>query len=238
MKRRSAVLLAAVPALVAIHPAVGLGARAEHPCKPGHAHQLAADVDAQVYLDRTTREVVGCAFAGRRLFVLGPAPYGSSSGAGGVSHVTLAGSFVAYESATIGGVESHRSSYLVLVRDLQTGKVIHRAATGTLARPEGASVGVGNVVALVLEQDGSVAWIADDFLRSTGGSGGAPETPFFDVMAFDRHGLRQLAGSDEIDPSSLALAAGATNVGSSSRSLAPARVYWTQGGTALSAPFS
>src|SRR4029077_17139210 len=98
--------------------------------------------------------------------------------------------------------------------------------------PPARYIGVGNVVALVLKSDGSVAWIADDYMRSITPGGTGP--PYFDVYAVDRSGTRLLASGTDVDPSSLALSVGGNNIGMSSRSVAGSTLYWTQGGK----PFS
>jgi hypothetical protein len=123
---------------------------------------------------------------------------------------------------------------VVVVRDLRTGRVLHKSPTGSPLRPEAGYVGVGNVVAIVLKGDGAVAWIADDYERSSG-AGTANEAVYFDVEAVDRTGSRLLASGTAVDPSSLSLAVGATNVGYHSAALMGSLLYWTEGGTPASA---
>jgi hypothetical protein len=86
---------------------------------------------------------------------------------------------------------------MVLVRDLRTGKWIHRASTGVARQSR--FHGVGPVGALVVKADGSVAWIAE----VAGLSGRAPAE--YEVHALDRSGSRLLASGTDIEPDSLTL---------------------------------
>jgi hypothetical protein len=117
----------------------------------------------------------------------------------------------------------------VIVRDLRTGRVLHDVPTGTPPKPEPGSVGVGNIVALVLKSNGSVAWIAEDSERSA-----AAKAAYFDVYATDKSGTRLLASGTDIDPSSLALSAGATHLDDYPHTIAGNTLYWTQGGQSFS----
>jgi hypothetical protein len=199
-------------------------ARPQHPtpakCPPAKAHVLLADGQAELY---TVKErllhsyepepvVRGCAYGRRRSYLLGEAEerLGSSGGSGssGVYLETLAGPVVAYAEA----YGSERTSiYEMVVRNLATGRVLHKVITETL-RPEAisVSVAVGPLVALVVKSDGAVAWIVET---------GFPKE--YRVYAIDESGTRSLASGADIDPTSLALA-GST-------------LYWTQGGKPASA---
>jgi hypothetical protein len=119
----------------------------------------------------------------------------------------------------------------VVVRDLRTGRVLHRVPTGAPLEPKPGYVGVGNVVSIVVKSDGAVAWIADDYERS----GTAHGTEYIDVYAVDKSGTRLLAAGTEIDPSSLALSVGGSNIGQGSRTAPGSTLYWTQGGQPMSA---
>jgi hypothetical protein len=94
-------------------------------------------------------------------------------------------------------------------------------------------LGVGNVVSIVVKSDGSVAWIADDYERSH--PSGSPEVSYFDVYAVDKSGTRLLAAGTDIDPSSLALSVGGSNIGQGSLTGLGSTLYWTQGGNPASA---
>jgi hypothetical protein len=165
--------------------------------------------------------VYGCVYGHRPVF-LGELPDPSSQGYEGVERVTLAGTFAAYEEAYIGGAEGVRSERRVVVRDLRDGHVLYRVPTGQSLTPMSEYVGVGNVVSLVLKKDGSVAWVAEDYERSSLPGGG--KAPYFDVYVRDRSGMRLLASGAEIDPHSLKLAGSV--------------VYWTQGGKSFSVPLN
>lgn len=166
--------------------------------------------------------VKGCAFSSGRVFTLKVCG-GESTHATCARTVRLAGVFVAFEAG----------EWFVEVRDLRTGHVLHRVPTGSPVRPSSEHVGVGVVVSLVLKSDGSAAWIADDFGRTT--SLTLPsEVPYFDVGAVDSSATRLLASGSDIDPSSLALSARATNIGYGGIEQEGATVFWSQ----ASKPFS
>jgi len=167
-----------------------------------------------------TLVVRGCVDGHRRSHAIGEpveCSAGSTSGCGGIDRETLDDTMVAYEEISVSseGNGGGSSSYLVIVRDLRTGRVLHRTPTGTPLQPRSDYVGVGNAVAIVVKSDGSVAWIADDYERSSG-AGTPSETRYFDVEAVDSSGSRLLASGTNVDPSSLALAGNT--------------LYWTQGG--------
>jgi hypothetical protein len=87
-------------------------------------------------------------------------------------------------------------------------------------------------VGLVLKSDGSVAWIADDYERSSKLLGAG--APYFDVYATDKTGTRLLASGTNIDPSSLALSVGASGVNAKPRTIEGSTLFWTQGGLSAS----
>lgn len=186
-------------------------------CLPDHTRSITADAQAQIYEAPMSLaypeflSVYGCSYGHKRSYLLGPVPYGSPSGAGGISHETLNGSNVAYEEVENKSCCQH---WWVVVRDLSNGHVLHRLPTGVPIKPEPLSVGIGLAVAIVVKHDGSVAWIVE-----TGEEEGG-----YQVHAVDKSGSRVLVSSPEIDPASLALA-GST-------------LYWTQGGQPFSAPLN
>ncbi len=183
-------------------------------CPAGRSHVLAADPQAQIYEGPMSLRfpeflsIYGCSYGHKRSYLLGPAPYGSPSGAGGVENEVLAGSLVAYEEASNEACCQH---WWVVVRDLSNGHVLHRIPTGTRVTPRPLSVGIGQAVDIVAKRDGSVAWIVET----------NQEEGEYQVHAVDKSGSRVLASSPDIDPTSLALA-GST-------------LYWTQGGQPFSA---
>jgi hypothetical protein len=212
-------------------------------CAPPGALVLLASPQAQVYAapERKTQvtAIYGCANGRRRSFlVAGCDVHQSGSACARSQHVTLAGDVVACESGFVvggNGVEPGIGEWYVAVNDLRTGRLLRQVPTGMPRTPEAHYVGVGNIVALALRSDGAVAWIADDYERSLG-AGPQTEIPYFDVEAADSSGVRLLAAGTDVDPASLALGQGATNVGALSRSVGASLVYWTQGGKAFSAP--
>lgn len=190
------------------------------PCPPAKSHTLLADADAELYIVKerlphsTEPEPVvrGCAYGQKRSYLLGEAEeqIGGSGGGGssGVQLETLAGSVVAY--ATSASYGDNGSRYVMVVRDLRTGRVLHKVITGTPAKPEAIPVSEGPATALVVKSDGAVAWILETGFPS-----------MYQVYAIDKSGRRLLASSADIVPYSLALA---DNV-----------LYWTQGGQPFSA---
>jgi hypothetical protein len=236
--------IAAISVLALLVAAAWAGAarprhRALFKCVPGHSHLIAIDTRAQVYFapepgEAGAEAVYGCAYGYGHSYFIGKGADCGSSGCVGVEHEVLAGPIVAYEDFSIGGVGSMSASYLVVVRDLRSGRVLRRLPTGVPLMPKPGYVGVGNVVALVVKSDGSVAWIADDYERSSG-TATASEFSYFDVWATDKSGSRLLASGSDIDPSSLALSVGGTNIGYYSRTLAGNTLSWTQGGKPFSA---
>jgi hypothetical protein len=133
---------------------------------------LLADEQAELYIvkERLPRfygpepVVRGCARGQSRSYLLGEAEerLGSSSGGGssGVYLETLAGPVVAYAEAYGGKYGEQSSAYEMVVRNLATGRVLHKVITETL-KPEAMSVAVGPLVALVVKSDGAVAWIVE-----------------------------------------------------------------------------
>jgi hypothetical protein len=225
------IAISAIPVLalllVAASPSV---ARVRHTtapkCPPAKSRVLLADSEAELY---TVKErllhfpepepvVRGCAYGQKRSYLLGEAEeHGSSYGGGGSSGVrlaTLAGTIVAYaESAVYGSGQEKAPRYSIVVRDLGTGQILNRVTTGRFVKPEATPVSVGSATALVVKDDGAVAWIVET---------GVPAT--YQVYAIDKTGRRLLASSADIVPYSLALAGNT--------------VYWTQGGQPFSAPLS
>jgi hypothetical protein len=205
-------------------------ARARHAttarCPPATSRVLLADAEAELYAVKERLPhfpepepvVRGCAYGQKRSYLLGEVEeHGSSYGGGGSSGVrlaTLAGTVVAYtESAVYGSGKEEAPRFLMVVRDLSTGRILHRVETGRFVKPEATPVSVGLTTALVVKSDGAVAWIVET---------GIPT--IYQVYAIDKTGRRLLASSTGIVPYSLALAGNT--------------VYWTQGGQPFSAPLN
>jgi hypothetical protein len=196
------------------------GARQPAPkCPPAHWSVLVADAQAQLYVHPAVlveplrpEEIYGCTYGQGRSYEFGQVPEcgGGQGGCAGVTHEILAGPMVAYELfAHQNGIHSS-SEWEVLVRDLRTGRLLHREPTGTRTTTPG-DVGAGPTIAIVVKSDGAVAWTNDDE-RS------------YEVHAVDKTGSRLLASGSDVDPHSLALA--------------DSTLYWTQGGQPFSAPLN
>ncbi len=166
------------------------------------------DADAQAVVYKASTGIFGCAYDAKHAYYLGPSPYGSAQVSGGTFSVTVVGSVVAY-SVEKSDILGEYEVYEVRVRNLRTGKVIHRVPTGSPPQP--GSIGIGSTTAIVVKRDGSVAWIVTCVTQLGG----------FQVHSIDKTGSHVLAVSPEIAPNSLALA-GST-------------LYWLQGGKPMSA---
>ncbi len=195
------------------------GAADHHPkskCPPSAGRPVAASGEAEAYLgpERSDPERIvfyACAYGASRVYELGPTPYSTSSASGGVQHVVVAGTVVAYETERFSdeGETLLSARNLVIVRELRNGRILHRVPTGPSEPPD--RVGKGPATAVVVKSDGAVAWIVP--------TGIAPST--YEVRAVDKAGERLLAAGTDIGPTSLAVA-GTT-------------VYWTQEGRPMSA---
>lgn len=208
------IILATTVVLTAPSTAAAAHHRPKSKCPAIHSRAVAASSEAEAYLgpEPNNPEVFvfyACAYGSSRVYELGPQPVGSSSGFGGVAHIAVAGTCVAYEveRGTTQGV--FFASDIVIVRELRSGRILHKVPTGPSEPPE--RVGKGPTTAVVVKSDGAVAWIVR--------TGIAPST--YEVRAVDKTGERLVAAGTNIDPASLALA-GST-------------LYWTQEGRPMSA---
>lgn len=186
-------------------------------CRPGHAHLLVADTQAQVYETGYYYEEVfqperiqGCVYGSKRQFAVGSPAWGSGSGAGGSSIEQLVGAVVAVESDSASTVYGSESNWVSVI-DLHNGHVLRKAATGPPEPQENRGYsdwGAGPVTSLVLRANGDAAWIAStpDFRVTSAGK--------YQVYALEAGGRRMVASGNDIN--SLALA-GET-------------IYWTQSG--------
>lgn len=190
--RRILICAAIVLPLLVVAPVSDAQTRhARHPhCPRVGKFALVADAQAEVYEaeGRFVREMFACAYASGHAYALGPKTECiGSGGCGGVENAVLGGSFVAYEKFVVASepfVGETSSYWHVIVRNLRTGRVVHRAnSTGSF------------VEYMVVKSDGAVAWIVDtSFL---------PEEHA--VVAVDKIGTRTLASGPGIAPSSLTL---------------------------------
>jgi hypothetical protein len=210
-------------------------------CAPPHVRLFAADAEAEVYITQepyfeaegkhaqlgTNTVFRGCVYGSRRSFPIGIVSVGSSSGEVSTNDVTLSGVDVGYDASVIsgesGGLVRLETSDYVVVKDLRTGRVLHRVPDGIPLEARTGDVGVGSVKALAVKSDGAVAWMVLDDLRSEklARETGEESIRYSDLYALDKTGERLLASGVELAPGSLALA-GST-------------IYWTQGGRPFSA---
>jgi hypothetical protein len=213
--RRFVIIMTVAVSIAVSTVAMAMPARHGHAqgtkCPRVHVALLASDAQAVVYKapssEGLTGDIYGCAYSARRSYDLGGTPEGGSAGSSGTRPLALAGPVVAYgigESYTSG--HSFRE---IWVRNLASGRVIHRMPNGSPAKQ--GDVGIGETTAIVVKRDGSMAWIA----RASEKLGSVQ------VRAVDRTGGHLLAASPEIEPKSLALVGGA--------------LRWTEGGRRFSA---
>jgi hypothetical protein len=199
-------------------------------CPSPGSRILLADTQATIYTVREgliehlngKRKVVpivatrGCGTTSKRSFRLDweYAEAGSpESGSPIPRNLVLSGPIVAYEESLHGGNrytegrgEEPVEEWHVVVRDLRTGKILHRVPTGMNDKGHPKFVGDGPTVAIVVKANGAAAWITDTVQSENR----------YQVHALDETGERILAMGSNIDPHSLALS-GST-------------LYWTQGG--------
>jgi len=148
--------------------------------------------------------VAGCVRNGRRGVRLGvgyTCEGGGEAVCGGINEEALAGTMVAYQEAGdfLRGEDLLGSTGFVVVRSLRTGKIVHRAPTGSPPVPRKGFVGVGAVTTIVVGETGSVGWIVLNRERSKPGS------RYYEVHSIDRGGRRLLASGLSIQPNSLRL---------------------------------
>lgn len=178
-------------------------------CPPAVRHSVvASDNEAEVYGLRTSEERVefrGCLYGQSKSRLIGAANecLSAAGDCGGTDQLAIAGTVVACEQYVSSEVTGNR--WLVEVKDLRSGRTLHRVPTGVTFPPNPMLVGDGSTTTIVVKKDGAVAWIVDTVQKHER----------FQVHALDRTGSRVLATGSDIDPHSLALT-GST-------------LYWTQG---------
>ncbi|MGD0454472.1 MAG: hypothetical protein ABSB69_12810 [Solirubrobacteraceae bacterium] len=166
-------------------------------CPPPHSHVFRSDRTAVIYEGLNSEklyEVLGCVRGEHRAYVLGRTLQGSEEGGGGIAKEVLAGPIVAYEKSSYSTsvLSTGFSRVWVFVRDLRTGRILHKLPTGTAVHP--GDVGKGRTSAIVVKADGAVAWI------------NPIEAPVsWEIHAVDGSGSRVLASGTGIDPHSLRL---------------------------------
>ena len=181
-------------------------------CPRRQSHVLAADAEAHVY--QAAERVFGCAYGHGHIYALAPPGFLPGPTLSKQANVKrLAGPIVAIE---IYEYEPELKP-LIIISDLRTGRVIHRARTGANYCN---SVGYCREFAtpFVLKEDGSAAWAVSQTNRT-----GNTQT---EIISVDKAGFHVLAFGRTyegivIDPQSLALT-GST-------------LHWTQNGQLMSA---
>jgi hypothetical protein len=241
-------LAAAAAPVAAAHPRY----KVPFKCPPKNEGVIDADAQAVVYraspvvydaeehkFVEKPEEIFGCAYGTGRSYHFGSPPYGGKGGSGGVYSVVLAGPIVAYsdvEYAPLRPPNGYNSNE-ILVRNLRTGRLIHRMPNDSPS--SSGAAGQGTTMAIVVDKHGAVAWttywvetgpLAQQVCRtSPGASECFPEPgPMYEwekvytaVHVADKLGTRIVAASANIGPRSLTLA-GST-------------LYWLQGGKPMSA---
>lgn len=195
-------------ALLLAGPALGTAQAKRHrTCTPAHTKTLAATARVRVFESRKvlpetqTRATYGCLLKRKRPYKFYVPDFPT-----GYDHIAVAGQFVAYASRS-DCAASFCDPNNVIVQNLKNGKV-------TFA--DGPSLRVASVSDVVLEANGSVAWITSIFDEF------GAVLPGLEVAKAE-HGQAAavLAAGPDIVPGSLALAG--------------SRLYWTQGATPRSA---
>jgi len=148
-----------------------------------HARVIAASPEAQIYRAQNTLSqpyFYGCAYRGRqRSYTLGPVTECvTPSGCGGTDQLTLSGAVAAYEAFDV-----DREVWLVVVRDLRSGRLLRRLSTGG-----------GFAKKIVVTPSGTVAWTVEAGLHE------------YEVHAVDATGSRVVSSGTDVAPRSLALA--------------------------------
>ncbi len=136
--------------------------------------------------------------------------------------IALAGAVLAYATESSAGTRYSPcdcTHWGITVVDLSTGRVVHRVPTGPhhgTIEPEGSLeakpergdlyVGVGRAEQVVVESDGSVAWVAENFISwlEAFRAGREHEPRTYELRAIDQGGERRIASGPTLDPHSLA----------------------------------
>src|SRR5438067_67589 len=135
---------------LALIPAGQANARSPRRHCPRAVPTVVANSGGEVYVGGSGRgqEYVACAFSAGRTYRLGLVAISSAEGAIGVpgNLIHLAGPYVAFEVFNVRPEQP--GHWTVVVRNLRTGRLAHRLASGG-----------GFVRDLVAKRDGSAAWI-------------------------------------------------------------------------------
>jgi hypothetical protein len=216
------------PARAEAHRHSGGGSAEEHAisCPPVPGRVLQENDQAEIYLLRDAEgladEVWACSFThpvvrhlGRLLTCRERST--KEQDCSGIADLVLAAGLVGFdevhESFFPTGPESKAARYHVYVKRLVTGLTLRIESTGQTPPPDSFAVDSGPTVAVRLQADGAVAWIAQ------------PSAEPYELVAVDNRGRRRLValGSD-IEPGSLRLHDHVLS--------------WLQGGTTHTAPLA
>jgi hypothetical protein len=221
---RLGVLLAGLAVLAAPSSAPAKTHKKPWVCRPGHAHLVGADKQAQVYETGyyyegvfEAEQIVGCVYGSSHQFNVGPTPSGSGSGGASSTIEQMVGTLVAVAISSYSTVRGSESDWISVI-DLRTGRR-HKSFTGPPEPTRNTGYedyGAGPVASLVLRPNGDLAWIAatpPSRLTSAGR---------YQVYTLEATGRRMIASGNEIEPHSLALA--------------DETIYWTQAGMPASSP--
>ncbi len=226
MRRFPVWLVVALPMLIAASP-TGAEARIVKVksapfCAPAHSLALLTDPQAQVYSwpsESASEQLFACMRVGqRRSYVLGPPMPGGGELMLGheaaplkqrVTSEDLAGPILAYAQGSATRVPGSASASVV-VRNLRTGRLIHRTPTGGSNPPS--TTGTDLAPSVVVKRDGSVAWVTVNIepvsVPCTGPNPCALPQLFrrhATVHVLDKTGNRLLASGTDIEPRSLTL---------------------------------
>jgi hypothetical protein len=217
--------IASATALTGAQGMAAAGQGGTGPCPPPSARVLTAGLRGAVYATRDSHGRViayACANSARRSYALGVVPTcGSPQHCVGVDDEVLDVTVLAYQEHTS---MSKGAGWMVVVRDLQTGRVLHRTPTeaGNLS---GRQRGGGEpALALVVAENGDAAWATSQE--------GQPKV--FAVHTLDATGDHVVASGTEIEPGSLALAVGKSVEGSPEPVTHGSVIYWTEAGKVFS----
>lgn len=199
MRRATGCLFGALAmGLMATSVSVAGGGRSAEPtCRARRTNVVVGDSQAQIYEDEEPIPAanLGCVYGSHRFWWLGWEESCRPEQCDGVRTFELAGTEAAYEEFE---TAPSRIEWKMIVRNLRTGRVVHDVPTGAWTGPStGATIiGAGPVVALRVQSNGAVAWVAETRL--------VPAE--YEVHAVYRGAPRLLASGRNIAPVSLGLA--------------------------------
>jgi len=185
----SCAVLAACGVFTCVATSSAVAARHEVCPTRRHVHVVEHDLRAEVY-QGYYGELKGCSFATGRSYPLGPYFEAASQGSHGISPPVLAGNYVAYQliHQPFEAEPSDPTSWYIVVRDLRSGRIVHKEPTGTSSEP--AEIGLNEASSLVVSDTGAVAWIVINRQTSCQTK---PERHCAQVHVIDRDGARVVA---------------------------------------------